>query len=48
MSEKMRKYKLANGAVMALTVKYTDDDGKECDPLIEDADLLFDSTFHVH
>lgn len=46
LAEKMRRQKLDHGAVLAITVRYTDEDGRCDDPVIEDAALLFDSAFH--
>ena len=43
MAEKMKKYKLGHAAVLAVTVRYTDNL-----PVIEDAALLFGSSFHEH
>lgn len=45
LAAKMKKYKLDNAAMMAVTVSYLDDGSGEA--IIEDADVLFGGDFHV-
>lgn len=49
MAEKLKSKKLGHAAVLAITVRYTDEAGL-CSgpPVVEDAALLFGSTFHEH
>jgi hypothetical protein len=44
LAEKMKKYKLGHAAVLAVTVRYDNNNP----PVIEDAGLLFGSTFQEH
>lgn len=46
LSDNMKRFKLSNATLMAVTVKYSDLEGGASDALILDADILFGGGFH--